>query len=48
MPAILTEAQEWETWLSAPWAEARALQRPLPDGAPRIVARGEPEDAMPA
>ncbi|MDZ4394460.1 SOS response-associated peptidase [Cypionkella sp.] len=36
MPAILTEAAEWETWLAAPWAEAKALQRPLPDGALEI------------
>jgi putative SOS response-associated peptidase YedK len=48
MPAILTEAQEWETWLTAPWPEAKALQRPLPDGMLRIVARGEKEDALPA
>jgi len=33
MPVILTDPVEWETWLTAPWAEARALQRPLPDGA---------------
>jgi putative SOS response-associated peptidase YedK len=48
MPAILTEAQEWETWLTAPWPEAKALQRPLPDGTLRIVARGEKEDVLPA
>ena len=42
--AILTEPQEWEPWLSAPWKQAQALQRPLPDGALRIVLRGEKED----
>ena len=45
MPSILTTAGEIETWLSAPWDEAAALQRPLPDGALRIVARGEKRDA---
>jgi putative SOS response-associated peptidase YedK len=44
MPAILTEPDEFETWLTAPWAEAKALQRPLPDGALKIVARGERRD----
>ena len=48
MPVILTEAPEWETWLTAPWAGAKALQRPLPDGSLRIVSRGEKEDALPA
>jgi putative SOS response-associated peptidase YedK len=46
MPAILTEPAEWETWLSAPWSDAKALQRPLPDGALRIVLRGEKEDTV--
>jgi putative SOS response-associated peptidase YedK len=46
MPAILTEPAEWETWLSAPWSEAKALQRPLPDGVLRIVLRGEKEDTV--
>ena len=40
MPVILTETQDLETWLAAPWSEASRLQRPLPDGSLRIVARG--------
>lgn len=35
MPVILTSAEEWETWLTAPWTAASALQRPLPDGSLR-------------
>lgn len=40
MPVILTTPDEWHTWLSAPIERARALQRPLADGALELVERG--------
>lgn len=44
MPVILTTEEEREAWMGAPWAEARQLQRPLPDGALQVVARGMKRD----
>jgi putative SOS response-associated peptidase YedK len=48
MPVILTTAEEIETWLTAPTEQALKLQRPLPDGSLKIIARGEKEDPPPA
>jgi putative SOS response-associated peptidase YedK len=44
MPVILTSQDEIEQWMTADAPQALKLQRPLPDGALKIVMTGEKED----
>ncbi|MFC5068001.1 hypothetical protein [Flaviflagellibacter deserti] len=41
-----TTIEELEILMRAPWSEAGLLQRPLPDEALTIVARGTKEDSV--
>ena len=45
MPVILTTESEIDRWMTSPTEEALELQRPLPNGALKIVASGKKEDA---
>jgi putative SOS response-associated peptidase YedK len=44
MPVILPTADEIERWLEAETVDAMSLQRPLPDGLLKIVAKDGKED----
>ncbi|CAO4148235.1 hypothetical protein DHODJN_12975 [Methylorubrum extorquens] len=44
MPVLLTTKEECSTWLEASTEEALRLQRSLPDGLMKEVARGERHD----
>lgn len=39
MPVILVEEEDWTSWLTADWTDAKALQRPLLDGTLELIDR---------
>jgi putative SOS response-associated peptidase YedK len=46
MPVVLTAQEEVDAWMTAPAEDALKLQRPLPDGALTVVARGQRQDGL--
>lgn len=39
MPVLLTTPEECEAWLTLPWGDAKALQRPLPEDKMIVLPR---------
>ncbi len=39
MPVLLQTKEETDTWMRAPWDDAKHLARPLPDDALIVLAR---------
>jgi putative SOS response-associated peptidase YedK len=48
MPVILTQPDQVDAWIKLPDGEALQMQKPLLDGALKIVARGKKEDGAAA
>lgn len=47
MPVFVRTQEEIETWLTAPWAEARKMQRTAPDDALVIVDKPATQSKSP-
>jgi len=46
MPVILRTPQEVETWLTASTEDALQMQKPLPNGTLKVVAKGQKKDGL--